>query len=112
MKPTTITIPVTITPTIDAAGIVELAELARFIVARLTDEGALDDVAEHAHEAMAVSAAVEWAQARLEAPVESVLEPAPNAGIVGALYGAGETLEQLDRTGELDRAAGLEDVSR
>lgn len=98
MKPTTITIPAT-RVRIDAAGIVELAELARFIVARLTDEGALDDVAEHAHEAMAVSAAVEWARARLEAPVESVLEP-------------GETLEQLDRTGELDRAAGLEDVSR
>lgn len=105
MKPTTITIPVTITPTIDAAGIVELAELARHIVTRLTDEGALDEAVEHAHQAMAVSAAIEWATERLGSPVPAVPEPAPNAG-ASALYGPGETLEQLARTGELERAAG------
>lgn len=107
MKPTTITIPVTITPTIDAAGIVELAELARHIVTRLTDEGALDEAAEHGHRIMATSAAIEWATERLGNQIPAVPEPAPNAG-ASALYGAGETLEQLARSGELERAAGLE----
>lgn len=104
MKPDTITIPVTLT--FDPAG-QELAELARHIVTRLTDEGALDEAVEHAHQAMAVSAAIEWATERLGSPVPAVPDPAPNAG-ASALYGPGETLEQLARTGELDRAAGLE----
>lgn len=106
MKPDTITIPVTLTFTPDPAD-EALAELARHIVTRLTDEGALDEAVEHAHQAMAVSAAIEWATERLGSPVPAVPDPAPNAG-ASALYGPGETLEQLARTGELDRAAGLE----
>lgn len=106
MKPYTITIPFTVTFDPAAA---ELAELARHIVTRLTDEGALDEAAEHGHGIMATSAAIEWARERLGNPIPAVLEPAPNAGD-SALYGAGETLEQLARTGELDRAAGLEHV--
>jgi hypothetical protein len=106
MKPDTVTIPVTLTFTPDPAD-EALAELARHIVTRLTDEGALDEAVEHAHQAMAVSAAIEWATERLGSPVPAVPEPAPNAG-ASALYGPGETLEQLARTGELDRAAGLE----
>lgn len=104
MKPYTITIPFTVTFDPAAA---ELAELARFIVTRLTDEGALDEAVEHAHGVMATAAAVEWARDRLGHPIPSPLEPPPNAG-ASALYGPGETLEQLARTGELDRAAGLE----
>lgn len=106
MKPDTVTIPVTLTFTPDPAD-EALAELARHIVTRLTDEGALDEAVEHAHQAMAVSAAIEWATERLGSPVPAVPDPAPNAG-ASALYGPGETLEQLARTGELDRAAGLE----
>jgi len=106
MKPDTVTIPVTLTFTPDPAD-EALAELARHIVTRLTDEGALDEAVEHAHQAMAVSAAIEWATERLGSPVPAVPEPAPNAG-ASALYGPGETLEQLARSGELERAAGLE----
>ena len=106
MKPDTVTIPVTLTFTPDPAD-EALAELARHIVTRLTDEGALDEAAETAHKAMAVSAAIEWARELLGNPIPAVPEPAPNAG-ASALYGPGETLEQLARTGELDRAAGLE----
>ena len=62
MKPDSITIPVTLT--FDPAG-QELAELARHIVTRLTDEGALDEAAEHGHGIMATSAAIEWARERL-----------------------------------------------
>lgn len=104
MKPDTITIPFTLT--FDPAG-QELAELARHIVTRLTDEGALDEAAEHGHGIMATSAAIEWARERLGNQIPAVPEPAPNAG-ASALYGPGETLEQLARSGELDRAAGLE----
>lgn len=104
MKPDSITIPFTVT--FDPAG-QELAELARHIVTRLTDEGALDEAAEHGHGIMATSAAIEWARERLGNQIPAVPEPAPNAG-ASALYGPGETLEQLARTGELDRAAGLE----
>lgn len=104
MKPDTVTIPVTLT--FDPAG-QELAELARHIVTRLTDEGALDEAAEHGHGIMATSAAIEWASERLGHPIPAVPEPAPNAG-ASALYGPGETLEQLARSGELERAAGLE----
>lgn len=104
MKPTTITIPFTVTFDPAAA---ELAELARHIVTRLTDEGALDEAAEHGHGIMATAAAIEWASERLGHPIPAVPEPAPNAG-ASALYGPGETLEQLARSGELDRAAGLE----
>lgn len=104
MKPYTITIPFTVTFDPAAA---ELAELARHIVTRLTDEGALDEAAEHGHRIMATSAAIEWARERLGNQIPAVPEPAPNAG-ASALYGPGETLEQLARTGELDRAAGLE----
>ena len=106
MKPDTVTIPVTLT--FDPAG-QELAELARHIVTRLTDEGALDEAAEHGHGIMATSAAIEWARERLGNQIPAVPEPAPNAG-ASALYGPGETLEQLARSGELDRAAGLEHV--
>ncbi len=106
MKPDTITIPFTVT--FDPAG-QELAELARHIVTRLTDEGALDEAAEHGHGIMATSAAIEWARERLGNQIPAVPEPAPNAG-ASALYGPGETLEQLARSGELDRAAGLEHV--
>lgn len=106
MKPDTVTIPVTLTFTPDPAD-EALAELARHIVTRLTDEGALDEAAETAHKAMAVSAAIEWARERLGNQIPAVPEPAPNAG-ASALYGSGETLEQLDRSGELERAAGLE----
>ena len=63
MKPYTITIPFTLA--FDPAG-QELAELARHIVTRLTDEGALDEAAEHGHGIMATSAAIEWARERLE----------------------------------------------
>ena len=111
MKPDTVTIPVTLTFTPDPAD-EALAELARHIVTRLTDEGALDEAAETAHKAMAVGAAIEWARETLDGHpncrctmVPAVPEPAPNAG-ASALYGAGETLEQLDRSGELERAAG------
>ena len=104
MKPDTVTIPFTVT--FDPAS-AELAELARHIVTRLTDEGALDEAAEHGHGIMATSAAIEWARERLGHPIPAVPEPAPNAG-ASALYGPGETLEQLARSGELDRAAGLE----
>lgn len=107
MKPDTVTIPVTLTFTPDPAD-EALAELARHIVTRLTDEGALDEAVEHAHQAMAVSAAIEWATERLGHPITPALEPPPGAGPVAELYGPGETLEQLARTGELDRAAGLE----
>lgn len=97
MKPDTITIPVTLT--FDPAG-QELAELARHIVTRLTDEGALDEAAEHGHGIMATSAAIEWARERLRMTrFLASLEPAPNAG-ASALYGPGE----------LDRVAGLEHV--
>ena len=105
MKPDTVTIPVTLT---FGAG-QELAELARHIVTRLTDEGALDEAAEHGHGIMATSAAIEWARERLGNQIPAVPEPAPNAG-ASALYGPGETLEQLARSGELDRAAGLEEI--
>ena len=150
MKPDSITIPVTLT--FDPAG-QELAELARHIVTRLTDEGALDEAAEHGHGIMATSAAIEWARERLgnhnpphpivlssvigegtlrplkvvEADADghgAVVEMRPDGSlwfwpegafgedaatdISSALYGPGETLEQLARTGELDRAAGLE----
>lgn len=88
MKPYTITIPFTVTFDPAAA---ELAELARFIVTRLTDEGALDEAVEHAHGVMATAAAVEWARDRLGHPIPSPLEL-----IVTRL------------TDELDRAAGLE----
>ncbi len=152
MKPDSITIPVTLT--FDPAG-QELAELARHIVTRLTDEGALDEAAEHGHGIMATSAAIEWARERLgnhnpphpivlssvigegtlrplkvvEADADghgAVVEMRPDGSlwfwpegafgedaatdISSALYGAGETLEQLARTGELDRVAGLEHV--
>ena len=90
MKPDTITIPFTLT--FDPAG-QELAELARHIVTRLTDEGALDEAAEHGHGIMATSAAIEWARERLGNQIPAVPEPAPNAG-ASALYGPGETLEQ------------------
>ncbi len=106
MKPDTVTIPFTVT--FDPAS-AELAELARHIVTRLTDEGALDEAAEHGHGIMATSAAIEWARERLGNQIPAVPEPAPNAG-ASALYGPGETLEQLARSGELDRAAGLEHV--
>lgn len=104
MKPDTVTIPVTLTFDPAAA---ELAELARHIVTRLTDEGALDEAAEHGHGIMATAAAIEWARERLGNQIPAVPEPAPNAG-ASALYGPGETLEQLARSGELERAAGLE----
>lgn len=107
MKPTAITVPVTLT--FDPIG-AELAELARHIVTRLTDEGALDEAAEHGHGIMATAAAIEWAEERLGHPIPPALEPAPNAGPVAELYGPGETLEQLDRAGALERATGLEDV--
>lgn len=77
MKPYTITIPFTVTFDPAAA---ELAELARHIVTRLTDEGALDEAAEHGHGIMATSAAIEWARERLRNPIPSPLEPPPNAG--------------------------------
>lgn len=105
MKPDTVTIPVTLT--FDPAG-QELAELARHIVTRLTDEGALDEAAEHGHRIMATAAAIEWATERLGHPITPALEPPPGAGPVAELYGPGETLEQLDRTGAIERATGLE----
>lgn len=102
MKPDTVTIPFTLT--FDPAG-QELAELARHIVTRLTDEGALDEAAEHGHGIMATAAAIEWARERLGHPIPAVPEPAPNAG-ASALYGPGETLEQLARPDGLVVDAG------
>ena len=72
MKPDTITIPFTVTFDPAAA---ELAELARHIVTRLTDEGALDEAAEHGHGIMATSAAIEWARERLGNQIPAVPEP-------------------------------------
>jgi len=103
MNPDPITTPFTVT--FDPAS-AELAELARHIVTRLTDEGALDEAAEHGHGIMATAAAIEWARERLGHPIPAV--PDPVAGTPAALYGTGETLEQLARSGELERAAGLE----
>ena len=75
MKPDTITIPITFTPDpTDEA----LAELARHIVTRLTDEGALDEAAETAHKAMAVGAAIEWARERLGNQIPAL--PCPTCG--------------------------------
>ena len=75
MKPDSITIPVTLT--FDPAG-QELAELARHIVTRLTDEGALDEAAEHGHGIMATSAAIEWARERLGNQIPAL--PCPTCG--------------------------------
>ena len=107
MKPDTVTIPVTLTFTPDPAD-EALAELARHIVTRLTDEGALDEAAEHGHRIMATAAAIEPETERLGHPITPALEPPPGAGPVAELYGPGETLEQLDRTGAIERATGLE----
>lgn len=163
MKPDTVTIPVTLTFDPAAA---ELAELARHIVTRLTDEGALDEAAEHGHGIMATSAAIEWARERLGNQIPALDLTCPTCGGgwnlkcgrcgasaslpcgttcddhqprrwcpnpncaegkaslpegrtaliladttgASALYGPGETLEQLARSGELDRATGLEEI--
>lgn len=74
----TVTIPVTLT--FDPAG-QELAELARHIVTRLTDEGALDEAAEHGHGIMATAAAIEWASERLGNQIPAVPEPAPRVRV-------------------------------
>lgn len=85
MKPDTITIPVTLT--FDPAG-QELAELARHIVTRLTDEGALDEAAEHGHGIMATSAAIEWARERLGNQIPAL--PCPTCGGSGGSLGPNE----------------------